>query len=171
MAATAAPAVLRGQSLPPLPARLPAVGVTGAGALGGRLLPGGRSGPPHLRRLHPAGTILDAQRVLVCSESQFGAPGRSWTGRRGASSPWTPGPAIRSSSRPGSPPATARRALDGGVQLFCAQSPAFLNGHNNPQAVTAPLPPVGHPLGILINNAFGRLWFPSPPGLGGAGTD
>ena len=77
MAATAAPAVVRGQSLPPLPARLLAVGVTGAGALSpvGAFLPGGpiRDRPNFAAYTQP-GRILDAQRVLVCSESQFGAP-------------------------------------------------------------------------------------------------
>jgi hypothetical protein len=176
VAVTAAPAVLRGQGLPPLPARLLAVGVTGAGALSpvGAFLPGGpiRDRPNFAAYTQP-GRVLDAQRVLVCSESQFGAPR--------AILDWPEGSVLSLESGAGDPlvvPAGfassdgQAAALDGGVQLFCAQSPAFLNGRNNPQAVTAALPPVGHPLGISINNAFGRPWFPSAPlGSAGAGTE
>ena len=58
------------------------------------------------------------------------------------------------------------------MQLFTAQSPAFLNGVNTPTAVTAELPPVSNPLGISINNGFGRLWFANTPsGPQGIGTE
>jgi hypothetical protein len=62
-------------------------------------------------------------------------------------------------------------ALAGLVQMFSAQSPAFLNGNNNPSAVTAAFTGASNPLGISINNAFGRLWpANSPTGLDGIGT-
>ena len=63
-------------------------------------------------------------------------------------------------------------ALDGQVQLFTAQSPAFFNAAYNPTAATAIMPAVSHPQGISINNAFGRLWFPNTPeGPQGDGFD
>src|SRR5262249_54054559 len=59
----------------------------------------------------------------------------------------------------------------GAVRLFTAQSPAFLNRLNNPQALTALHPAVSNPRYISINNAFGRPWFASvPEGPDGAGT-
>ena len=58
------------------------------------------------------------------------------------------------------------------MQLFTAQSPAFINGINAPKAVTAPLPAVSNPLGISINNGFGRLWFSNAPaGSADGGTE
>src|SRR5262249_32695023 len=62
-------------------------------------------------------------------------------------------------------------ALGGLIQMFSAQSRAFLNANNNPSAVTAAFAGVSNPLGISINNAFGRLWpANSPTGLNGIGT-
>jgi hypothetical protein len=61
--------------------------------------------------------------------------------------------------------------LGGRVQMFSAQSPPFLNGVNNPLAVTAGFAGVSNPLGISINNAFGRLWpANAPDGLDRIGT-
>ena len=63
-------------------------------------------------------------------------------------------------------------ALNGRLKLFSAQTPRFLNGVNTPGAATADQPAVSNPLGISINNAFGRLWFPSAPaGSRGPGLD
>src|SRR5256885_571569 len=62
-------------------------------------------------------------------------------------------------------------ALGGAVQLYTAQSPAFLNGFYNPTAVTAGQASVSNPLDLSINNAFGRLWPANAPfGLDGPGT-
>jgi hypothetical protein len=62
-------------------------------------------------------------------------------------------------------------ALSGLVQMYSAQSPAFRNGVNNPSAVTAQFTAVSNPLGLSINNAFGRLWpANAPTGLEGIGT-
>jgi hypothetical protein len=61
--------------------------------------------------------------------------------------------------------------LGGVVQMYTAQSPAFLNGIENPKAVTAGFTGVSNPLGLSINNAFGRLWPANAPnGLYGIGT-
>ena len=55
--------------------------------------------------------------------------------------------------------------------LFTAQSPAFVNGVNNSDALTAALPAVSLPLGISINDGFGRPWFANAPnGDAGYGT-
>jgi hypothetical protein len=57
------------------------------------------------------------------------------------------------------------------VQLYSAQSPAFLNSQDNPGAVTAAFTGVSNPLGLSINHAFGRLWpANAPTDLDGLGT-
>jgi hypothetical protein len=62
-------------------------------------------------------------------------------------------------------------AADGAVIVYSAQSPAFLNGNNNPAAVTSDRPSVSMPRGISFNNGFGRPWFANAPiGSGGDGT-
>src|SRR5205085_1892372 len=63
-------------------------------------------------------------------------------------------------------------AVGGRVQVFTAQSPAFLNRLTTPGAATADQPAVSNALGISINNAFGRLWFPNMPlTVAGMGTE
>ena len=58
------------------------------------------------------------------------------------------------------------------MQLYTAQAPAFLNRLTTPGAVTADLPAVSNPLGISLNNAFGRPWFANAPaGSPGDGTE
>jgi hypothetical protein len=117
--------------------------------------------------------ILDPTRILVTSSSNFGAP---------LAIPDQPAGSVLSLDVAGPdilsvPPDFARAGgqaavLDGRVQLFTAQSPAFVNGLNNPEAVTASLPPVSQPLAISINNAFGRPWFANAPnGWRGVGTE
>ena len=55
--------------------------------------------------------------------------------------------------------------------MYSAQSPPFRNAVNNPLAVTARFTGVSNPLGLSINNAFGRLWPANAPhGLAGIGT-
>jgi hypothetical protein len=55
--------------------------------------------------------------------------------------------------------------------MYSAQSPNWLNGIYTPGAVTADQTGVSNPLGISINNAFGRLWPANAPyGLEGPGT-
>jgi hypothetical protein len=55
--------------------------------------------------------------------------------------------------------------------MYSAQSPNWLNGFYNPGAVTANQTGVSNPLGMSINNAFGRLWPANAPyGLAGPGT-
>jgi hypothetical protein len=164
------------QGLPALTGRLVAVGIPGAGAISpvGYFHPGG---PIHDRPEFAAytrpGRIMDAERVLVASEGGFGVPP--------AILDWPSGSVLSLSASqadalvvPQDFAAADGQAvtLDGAVQLFTAQSPAFINGLNNPTAVTAVLPAVGHPLGISLNNAFGRMWFANTPlGSEGAGVE
>jgi hypothetical protein len=55
--------------------------------------------------------------------------------------------------------------------MYSAQSPAFLNSIHNPSASTANWTGVANPLGLSINNAFGRLWPANAPyGLEGTGS-
>ena len=62
-------------------------------------------------------------------------------------------------------------ALEGRVQIFTANNAAFLNGLENPTALTANFTGVSNPLGLSINWAFGRLWpANAPTGLAGIGT-
>lgn len=155
-----------------LTGRVIATGIPGAGALSqvGEFHPGG---PIHDKRAFAKttrpGKVLDPSRLLVASTSNFGAPlGRA---------DWSPGAVLSLAT-------DARAALEvppdlgasegqasarsGAVQLYTAQSPAFLN-RVDPQAPTAGMPAVSNPLGISNNNAFGRPWVANSPGSGAEG--
>jgi len=55
--------------------------------------------------------------------------------------------------------------------MYSAQNPAFLNSIHNPLAATHDFAGVSNPLGLSINNAFGRLWPANAPyGLEGIGS-
>ncbi len=155
-------------------ARIVAVGLPGAAAIApvGYFHPGGPiRDKPAFAAFTERGRILDPDRIVVTSSSNFGAPKAVMAEPEGAVLSLDPGsegvivipPAFAASG-------TQASVLDGRVQLFTAQSPAFLNGVNTPGAVTADRPPVSNPLGISINNGFGRLWFANAPG-GATGTD
>jgi hypothetical protein len=177
LGSAAQPAALgRAQSLPVLDSRLLAVGIPGAGAISavGAFLPGGPiRDNAAFAAYTESGRILDPGRVLVCSESQFGAPRAvlDWPdGSVLSIAPGAAGPLVVPRTFAASD--GQMTALDGQVQLFTAQSPAFFNAVYNPTAATAIMPAVSHPQGISINNAFGRLWFPNTPlGPQGDGFD
>jgi hypothetical protein len=146
----------------PLEARVVAVGIPGAGAVSpvGRFLPGGPiHDMPTFAAYTEPGHILDPNRILVGSNSNFGAPLADPSQAAGSllsidssgDTPITIPPSFASADGQAS-------ALDGRVQLFSAQSPAFLNGINTPGAVTADLAGVSNPHGLSINNGFGRIW-------------
>ena len=156
-----------------LSARVLATGVPGAGALSavGTFHPGG---PMHDKRdfaaTTRAGEILDPSRLLVASTSNFGAPP--------ARADWAEGAILSLATDASAPlaippdfalPGTQAATLDGAVQLYTAQAPGFLNHLANSEADTADMPSVSNPLGISINNAFGRPWFASAPTLDGSG--
>jgi len=155
-----------------LTGRVIATGIPGAGALSqvGEFHPGG---PIHDKRAFARttrpGKVLDPSRLLVASTSNFGAPL--------ARADWSPGAVLSLAT-------DARAALEvppdlgasegqasarsGAVQLYTAQSPAFLN-RVDPKAPTAGMPAVSNPLGISNNNAFGRPWVANAPGSGAEG--
>lgn len=117
------------------------------------------------------GAVLDPNRVLVASTSNFGAPLARPGEAAGAVlsiDPNASGVAI--------PPDFASAGgqastLGGAVQVYSAQSPAFVNGLNNPGAVTAALPAASLPIGISANNGNGRPWLANAPnGASGEGT-
>ncbi len=154
--------------------RVVASGIPGAGAVSsvGVFHAGG---PIHDNAAFAAftapGRVLDPSRLLVTSTSNFGSPPMAGMPEGSVLSIDTNGPAVRVPATFASTGGQAS-ALDGRVQLFTAASATFANGINTPKAVTAELPAVSNPLGISINNAFGRLWFPSTPsGLTGAGFE
>src|SRR5215813_9935076 len=110
------------------------------------------------------GAVLDPNRMLVGSGSNFGAPLAIGVGTEGSFLSIDP-------SGPGSlsvPPNFAQSAvqastLGGAVQMFSANSPHWLNGVNNSGASTASFTGVSNPLGLSNNNAFGRLWPANAP--------
>lgn len=145
--------------------RVLAVGIPGAGAISpvGYFHPGGPiHDKPELAAFTQAGGVLDAERILVASTSNFGAPL--------VNADWPEGSVLSITSLaagavsvPAGFASAGDQAIaqDGRVQLFTAHSPAF--GQYSLEAVTAELPPVSNPLSISLNNAFGRTWIASAP--------
>jgi hypothetical protein len=147
-----------------------ATGIPGAGAIcqvGTFHLGGPFPGRPEVQ----PGAILAPERLLIASSSNFGAPL--------ARDDQAPGSILSidpAGERVDVPPDFASAggqasANHGRVQLYAANSPAFLNSLNNPAAAKADEPAVSGPLGISLNNAFGRPWFANAPfGSAGDGT-
>ncbi len=118
------------------------------------------------------GAVLDPNRILVASGWNFGAPTARADQQQGSVLSIDP-----TADKLLIDPWFARAdgqvvTLDGRVQMYSAQSPAFLNSINTPAAATANWTAAGNALGISINNAFGRVWFANAPtGPGGAGSN
>ena len=158
-----------------LQARVIAVGIPGAAGVRqvGFFHPGGpmRNNPAFRTRTRP-GKILDPERVLVTSQSNFGAPLAVANQSSGAVLSIN----TKTSNALIIPADFAvedgqQSIFNGDVQLFTAQSPQFSNQINNAQALTAHEPAVANPRYISINNAFGRPWFANAPsGMAGAGS-
>ncbi len=117
------------------------------------------------------GQVLDPNRLLVASTSNYGAPR--------ARPDHAPGAILSIAVDRAAPIAVPAdfaqsgqqaAALDGAVRMYTAQSPNFLNRVYHADAVTADMPSVGNPLGISINNGFGRPWFANAPGAALGGT-
>lgn len=158
-----------------LEGRVIAAGIPGASAVSpvGTFLPGGPvHDNPALAAFTQPGMVLDPVRILVGSRSNFGAPKANADQLEGSLLSIDP----RGGTTLAVPAAFATAggqasALGGAVQLYTAQSPAFLNGVYNPTAVTAGQASVSNPLDLSINNAFGRLWpANAPTGVAGPGT-
>ena len=140
----------------------------------GRFLPGG---PIHDTAAFAAftqpGRVLDPNRLLVGSSSNFGAPLADPSQAPGSLLSIDPSGDSPLVVPPSFAAADGQVATLGGrVQLFSAQSPAFLNGLDTPVAVTAGMAGVSNPHGLSINNAFGRIWPANvTAGLSGPSTE
>jgi hypothetical protein len=155
--------------------RLVATGIPGASAIApvGTFLPGGPiHDKPELAAFTQAGRVLDPNRFLVASRSNFGAAKANVDQSAGALLSIDP----RGADVLRVPPAFANSGdqaatLGGAVQMYTAQSSNWRNGIYNPSAVTADHTGVSNPIGLSINNAFGRIWPANAPyGLKGPGT-
>jgi hypothetical protein len=105
------------------------------------------------------GAVLDPNRILVGSRSNFGAPLAIGVGTEGSFLSIDPsGSGVLSIPPNFAQSGVQSSALGGAVQMFSANSPHWLNGVNNPGANTASYTGVSNPLGLSNNNAFGRLW-------------
>jgi hypothetical protein len=158
-----------------LEGRLIATGIPGASAISavGTFLTGG---PIHDNATFAAftqpGRVLDPNRILVGSPSNFGAPKAKADQAEGSFLSIDP----RGGSVLAVPPGFASGGdqaftLGGSVQMYSAQSPTWRNDFYNGAAVTGDQTGVSNPLGLSINNAFGRLWPANAPyGLDGPGS-
>jgi hypothetical protein len=154
--------------------RVIAVGIPGASAVSpvGTFLPGGPiHDNPALAAFTQPGRVLDPTRIVVGSSSNFGAPKANSDQPEGSFLSLDPDgenlavPATFASA------GDQASALGGAVQMYSAQSPTWRNGFYNPTAVTANQTGVSNPLGMSINNGFGRLWPANAPyGLEGPGS-
>jgi hypothetical protein len=118
------------------------------------------------------GAVLDPNRLLVGSRSNFGAPLPSGVGKEGSFLSIDPnGEGVLSVPPNFAVSGDQASTLGGAVQMFSANSPRWLNGVNNPAANTKQFTGVSNPLGLSNNNAFGRLWPANAPfGLDGVGS-
>ena len=163
---------VRAPAIQELPGRVVASGIPGIAGIApvGQFHAGGPiRDKPAFRAFTEPGSILDPQRILVTSTSNFGAPlaeGGRPSGSVISIDPRGSDPIVVPSEFASADGQTS--AVGGRVKLFTANSPAFLNSFYNPKAGTAHYAPVAAPTGIALNNAFGRIWVTSMP-LGPAG--
>lgn len=155
--------------------RLVATGIPGASGLApvGTFLPGGPiHDNPILAAFTQPGRVLDPNRLLVGSRSNFGAPKANQDQAAGSLLSIDPRQSHVLDVPAGFDAAGDQAtALGGAVQMYSAQSANWINGVYNPGAVTAGQTAVSNPLALSINNAFGRMWPANAPyGLGGPGT-
>jgi hypothetical protein len=118
------------------------------------------------------GAILDPNRILVGSRSNFGAPLAIGVGPEGSFLSIAPsGPGILRVPPDFAESGDQASTLGGAVQMFSANSPHWANSANNVGANTASYTGVSNPLGLSNNNAFGRLWPANAPfGSSGVGS-
>jgi hypothetical protein len=118
------------------------------------------------------GAVLDPNRILVGSQSNFGAPLATGVGAEGSFLSIDPsGSGILVVPPHFAHSGVQSSALDGAAQMFSANSPHWYNSVNNSGANTAAYTGVSNPLGLSNNNAFGRLWPANAPfGDSGVGS-
>jgi hypothetical protein len=108
--------------------------------------------------------VLDPNRILVGSRSNFGAPLADGVGPEGSFLSIDPSEReVLFIPRDFAQSGDQASALEGAVQMFSANSPHWLNSVNNSGAKTASFTGVSNPLGLSNNNAFGRLWPANAP--------
>lgn len=117
------------------------------------------------------GQLLDGSRLLVASASNFGAPLARADQAPGSVLSIDPGAGVVAVPVGFAAAGGQASAAGGRVVLYAANSAAFVNSLFSPMAATAAEVSVSQPLGISLNNAFGRPWFANAPtGSGGDGT-
>jgi hypothetical protein len=170
----------RAQAMTDIDARVIALNIPGASAIAqiGTFL--NNAVPPAcahpIPTLFPSyvqpGAVLDPNRILVGSRSNFGAPLAVGVGREGSFLSIDPSaPDILRVPQDFAQSGIQASTLGGAVQMFSANSPHWTNAVNNPGASTAAYTGVSNPLGLSNNNAFGRLWPANAPfGLAGVGS-
>jgi hypothetical protein len=160
-------------------ARIVAVNIPGASAIsqvgtfvsGGSLTPAPPSGcknpspiPTNFSTYTQRGAVLDPDRLLVGSRSNFGAPLPASGGLQGSLLSIDPSGSATLVVPANFDSKGDQEATRGGaVQMFSANGPHWLNGVNNPSAYTAQYTGVGNPLGLSNNNGFGRIWPANSP--------
>ncbi|MES1204970.1 MAG: di-heme oxidoredictase family protein, partial [Pseudomonadota bacterium] len=158
----------------PIRARVVAQGIPGAGAIT-QVGTFHRGSPIHDKPAMAAfaapGMVLDPARLLVASSSSFGAPLARPDDAPGAVLSLDVSQGLVTVD-PGLAAAGGQaKSADGRAQIYTNQDPAFLNGVNNPAAVTAALPSASLPLGLSLNRGGGRPWIANAPtGPSGPGT-
>jgi hypothetical protein len=167
----------RAQAVVGINARVVATNIPGASAIAqiGTFLTGGCAAPipTSFQSYTASGAVLDPTRILVGSTSNFGAPLVIGVGKEGSFLSIVPSGTGIVLNVPSDFAGSGLQAsaLGGAIQMFSANSPGFLNGINNPSAVTKQYTGVSNPLGLSNNNAFGRIWpANSPFGLDGTGS-
>jgi hypothetical protein len=162
------------EDAPVINGRVIASGIPGASAVSavGTFLPGGPiHDNPELAAFTQPGRVLDPTRIVVGSRSNFGAPQANADQFAGSFLSINPGGADLAVPATFASAGDQASTLGGAVQMYSAQSPTWRNGFYNPSAVTANQTAVANPLGMSINNAFGRLWPANAPyGVNGPGS-
>jgi len=158
----------RAQAIKQVKARVVATGIPGASAISqvGTFLNNAAACARPIPTLFPqyikTGAVLDPNRILVGSVSNFGAPGS--LGQDGSFLSIDPsGSGILKVPPNFAQSGDQASALGGAVQMFSAISPHWLNSVNNPSAFTVQYTGVSNPLGLSNNNAFGRIWPANAP--------
>jgi hypothetical protein len=160
------------QAIQGIDARVVAINIPGASAISqvGTFLNssqgacGGSPIPSHFQSYVTNGAVLDPNRILVGSQSNFGAPPLTGFGQEGSF--LSIDPSVRGIlSVPANFASGGGQAstLNGAVQMFAANSADWLNSINNPNAYTKQYTGVSNPLGLSNNYAFGRLWPANAP--------
>src|SRR5450755_1647085 len=158
-----------------LEARIVAIGIPGVSAISvvGSFLAGGPiHDKPALSAFTVPGAVLDPVRLLVASTSNFGETPANTDQLSGSILSIDPNGSLPLIVPPDFASAGGQAsALGGALQMYSAQSSLFQNSIHNASAATSRYTGVSNPLGLSINNAFGRIWpVNAPYGLEGIGS-